>query len=743
MDVVFPIRTTIRFSQIVTSSNGTVLYSFLSDDDKWRMKIQPDEISPILKKAIIAKEDRWFYWHIGINPFAISRAFFNNIRKFKTTSGASTITMQVARLLQPKERTYINKLIEMFRAIQLELHYTKDEIFQMYCNLIPYGGNIEGVKAASILYFGKLPLQLTLSQATTLAIIPNRPTTLRIGETNSAIKTQRDIWLKRYLSDKDFPEQQINDALNEPMTVKRREAPRIAPHFALLMHNKYPNEPIIQTTLQVQSQINIQTLSTNYITRLRMLGIYNCCAIVINNKTHNVEAYLGSPDFNDKKHAGEVDGVQAIRSPGSALKPLIYAMGFDKGLLTPKLVVSDVPVNFDGYAPENYDQTFKGEVTIEQSLAQSLNIPAVTALHSIGVQQLAAKLSSCGFKSIKHDAKNVGLSLALGGCGVTLEEMARLYSGFANSGNVHSLRWRPNDTTSKFIRVVSSPSTYMITDILTQLTRPDLPVNYMASAHVPKIAWKTGTSYGRHDAWSIGYNTKYTVAVWVGNFSGDASPDLSGATSATPLLFDIFNSIDNGGSREWFNQPQELDFRIVCSESGLPPGEYCSSTIADYFIPTISPATPCMHMQEVYVSSDEKMSYCMSCLPQSGYKKILFRNYAPEIISYYRQEHITITLPPEHNPNCARVGYEFAPTITSPINGKQYIVNRNDKNPLMLSCLAANDVKHVYWFLNDKLISTSLPTEHVFIKPERGENKVSCSDDKGRNTDVTVMIEWE
>ncbi|MFN8367324.1 MAG: penicillin-binding protein 1C [Candidatus Kapaibacterium sp.] len=743
LDVLFPVPTTIRYSQIITSSNGTVLYSFLSDDDKWRMKIQPSEISPVLKQAIIAKEDRWFYWHIGINPLAVGRAFINNIRYFKITSGASTITMQVARLLEPKERTYFNKFREVFRALQLELHYSKDEIFQMYCNLIPYGGNIEGVKAASLLYFNKLPLQLTLSQATTLAIIPNRPTTLRIGETNPAIRTQRDVWLHRYQQAGDFPVNQITDALNEPLSLKRIEAPRLAPHFALLMHNKYPTEPIITTTLNVQSQVSVQTLSSNYITRMRMLGIYNCSVIVVNNQTHNVEAYLGSPEFNDKLHAGQVDGVQAVRSPGSALKPMIYAMGIDKGLLTPKMIVSDVPVNYDGYAPENYDQTFKGEVTVEQALAQSLNIPAVTALHIIGVPQLASKLSSCGFKSIKKDAKNVGLSLALGGCGVTLEEMARLYSGFANYGNVQALHWVPTDTSTKAIRVASPAATYMITDILTQLTRPDLPVTYQASARVPKIAWKTGTSYGRHDAWSIGYNTKYTVAVWVGNFSGEGSPDLSGATSATPLLFDIFNSIDNSLNREWFKQPQELDFRIVCSESGLTPGEYCTNTVADYYIPTISPATSCTHMKEVFVSADEKKSYCTSCLPQSGYKKILFRNYAPEILSYYRQEHITVTLPPEHNPDCQRVTQEYAPTITSPTNGKQYIVNRNDKNPLMLSCLTANDVKVVYWFLNDKLISTSPPTEHVFIKPERGENKISCSDDKGRNTDITVTIEWE
>lgn len=744
LDAFFPVPASqVHYSQIITASDGTVLYAFLSDDDKWRMKTELQEISPLLRKTIINKEDKWFYWHYGVNPIAIVRALFKNVLHLRTTSGASTISMQVARLLEPKPRTLWNKLLEAFRAVQLEWHYSKDEILQLYLNLVPYGGNIEGVKAASMLFFDRQPLQLSLAQVTTLAVIPNRPTTLRIGESNPEIQRQRDVWLQRFAENKVFSREQTDEAQREPCILRRSDVPHIAPHFAWRMRSRFPNEPIIRTRLNVHTQGKVQTLAYNYIQRLKFLGIHNCSAIVINNATRDVEAYLGSPDFNDKTNAGQVDGVQAVRSPGSALKPLVYAMAIDRGLLTPKTVVTDVPVNFDGYTPENFDETYKGTISVEKALALSLNIPAVKTLSEVGVQNFTQKLSQLGFKSIRADAKNVGLSLILGGCGVRLEEMAHLYSGFAREGMIYPLHWVQDDTSTSSSRMISPSASFMITEILTQLTRPDLPVNYQSSMHAPKIAWKTGTSYGRRDAWSIGYNKHYTIAVWVGNFSGNSIPDLSGSSSATPLLFDIFNALDYNAQGDWYAPPKELDFRIVCAESGLPPSDVCQSTVTDYFIPTVSPSQPCSHLKEVYVSPDEKTSYCTSCLPSSGYKKKLFENYPPELLTYYQAERITVNLAPEHNPECTRIFADHAPGILSPVNGKSYIVNRTDKEPMLLSCAAANDVKNVYWFVNDRLYKVAPPGDKVFFKPKRGENKISCSDDKGRNSNIYIQVEWE
>ncbi len=742
-DLIFPFQTNIHYAQIVTAADSSVVHAFLSADQKWRMKTELAEISPLLRSTIIRKEDRWFYWHPGVNPISLIRALGMNIRYLRTTSGASTITMQVARLLQPRRRTLWAKCVEAIHALQLELHYSKDEILQMYLNLVPYGGNLEGVKAASLLYFNCLPQQLSLAQVVCLSVIPNRPTTLRLGQQNTEIIIQRDKWLRRFDEQGVFEHSLIQDALLEPTVLKRVAIPHSAPHYALRMRSRFPSEPILYTTLNARAQHACMTLCFNYVQRTKMLGIYNCSVMVINNKTRNVEAYVGSADFDDREHAGQCDGVQAVRSPGSALKPLLYAAAFDAGLLTPKSIVSDVPIDYNGYAPENYDQSFHGAVTVEEALAQSLNIPAVKTLHDIGVQPFAKRLSTAGFRAINADAANVGLSLALGGCGVRLEEMARLYSCFACGGELKSLHWIPQDVDSSAKRLISPAASYMITEILTKLTRPDLPNNFLSAAHIPKVAWKTGTSYGRRDAWSIGYNKHYTIAVWVGNFSGEGIADLTGSTSATPLLFELFNTLDYNSRSDWYTAPKDLDFRIVCAESGLPPGEYCTQTVTDYFIPTVSPPQQCTHLVQVAVSDDGRMSYCTSCLPQGGYRKIMVRNYAPELLSYYKAEHVNVQIAPPHNPACMRVERENAPRISSPVDAKSYIVNQKDNAPLMLSCTVAPDVRDVYWYLNDKLIQQAKASEQLFIKPQRGRNKISCCDDKGRNTNVFVTIEWE
>ncbi len=770
LSLLFPLRTDIPFAPIVTARDGTVIHAFLADDDKWRMKTELHEISPMLRTALLHKEDKWFYWHFGVNPLAILRALVNNIQQRRTTSGASTLTMQVARMLENqhrqrqhpsskatvRERSIGNKLIEVFRALQLEITHSKSEILQLYLNLAPYGGNIEGVKAASLLYFGTLPEKLSLAQATTLAIIPNRPTTLKLDENNSVIRSERDKWLERLRREGVFPSTIIDDALREPTAIQRHDAPAtLAPHFAYRMKRLYPNESTIATTLDTRKQQSVQTLTQNVIRRLKMFGISNAAVLVVDNRTRAVEAYVGSPDYTDKSASGEVDGVRAVRSPGSALKPLVYALAMDKGLITPKTVLTDVPTNFDGYAPENFDRTYRGFVPAEKALINSLNIPAVKLLRGLGVGAFTETLANAGFEQIRSDGKKLGLSVVLGGCGVRLEEMAGLYSAFANYGNWKPLVFRKengavqqNDSQRTGNRIVSASAAFLLGEILTQLTRPDVPRNFGSTRHLPKVAWKTGTSYGRRDAWSIGYNKRYTVAVWVGNFSGVGVPELVGADIATPLLFDIFNAIDYNSPNDWFEPSPALDFRLVCSESGLPPGDGCDNQVMDYFLPRISGNAPCQHLKSVAVSADERFSYCPDCLPQTGYKMKRYPNLPPEMLALYTAENRAFERIPEHNPDCSRAaGSGAAPSIISLSDGKEYVVEKkaNGKaaSELLLTCHAANDVRTVYWFVNDKFLRSASPEERVFFTPERGFVKVSCSDDKGRNTNIWINVAWQ
>lgn len=757
-DALFPFSAQVEYSQTITDSQGKLLHAFLTNDDKWRMKTELSEITPEMRSAVLFKEDKWFCWHWGVNPVAVVRALLNNIIRGKRTSGASTITMQVARLLQPKRRSYGNKLVEMYRATQLEWHLSKDEILQLYLNLVPYGGNIEGIKSASVLFFDKLPNHLSIAEITTLAIIPNRPTTLRLGSNNGDIRAVRNEWLQRFANAQLFSQADITDALDEPLAATRREAPKLAPHFSYRTKRKYPQIANIHTDLAFDKQQKVEQLTSNYVRRLYTQHIRNAAVLVINNRTQAIEAYVGSADFNNSEDGGQCDGVTALRSPGSTLKPFLTALAFDAGIITPKLKITDVPINIMGYAPDNYDNKFNGYVSIEQALGLSLNVPFVKVLHKYGVTNFRKKMSDAGFLLFRNEKQKFGLSVILGGCGVTLEEMTRLYSRFAiaptpsteeeiaatilppaTNTNDTLPTLRPTGTNN----VLFSPeAAYIVTEILSQLTRPDLPRNIDNVKNMPRIAWKTGTSYGRRDAWSIGYNANYTVGVWVGNFSGEGVPELNGAQTATPLLFDIFNSIDTAPNPDWFAPPKGMSYRWVCPETGLPPEYYCTNQITDYYVPGVSVSRKCSHLCEVAVNINESFSYCTACTPTEGFKRKQYTAYPPELVAYYEREHIPYEKIPPHNPQCSRLFSGNMPVITSPIHGLEYLIDRADNQQIMLQCNVSNDVEKVYWYVNDAYIGEAKPTDRLFFDPQSGSNRVTCLDDKGRKSEAIVTIKF-
>jgi penicillin-binding protein 1C len=695
----------------------------------------------LLRKTIIAKEDKYFYYHPGVNPFAATRAVIKNIFRMKRTSGASTITMQVARALEHRNRSIGAKLVEIFRALQLESKYSKDEILQLYLNLLPYGGNLEGVKAASLLYFNKNPDHLSLAEITALSIIPNRPSSLVIGKNNELIVMERNRWLKKFAAEKVFTEKEIEDALAEPLTATRNSVPHFAQHFSNKLYKQGGYS--YQTHLDLNTQLKTEKLVSDYIRTQKLHNINNAAVVVIDNKTHRVITYVGSASFSDTTDGGQVNGAAAVRQPGSTLKPLLYALCIDEGILTPKMVMNDVAVNYDGYTPENYDQKFNGYVTAEYALEHSLNIPAVKNLRMLGKDKLVQKLSACNFKQIQKDRNKLGLSMILGGCGTTLEELTGLFSAFANDGvYVEPTYYRSDRDRQTGNTVVSPEAAFMINDILSKVNRPDFPLNWQATERMPKIAWKTGTSYGRRDGWSIGYNKKFTVGVWVGNFSGVGVPDLSGANTATPLLFKIFNTIDYDSDEEWFTQPEDCETRVVCSETGLPPADHCSNKVMDYFIPMISPTKRCNNLQEVFLSADERISYCKNCVPESGYKKKTFKITEPEMQAWFGENKIAYSRVPQHNPGCETIFKGNAPSITSPAHGSEYLISKKNKEPLQLTCKTATDVSRVFWYINNKFYKASSPGEKLFFMPDEGPVKISCTDDKGRNRDIRIMVRY-
>jgi penicillin-binding protein 1C len=462
----------------------------------------------------------------------------------------------------------------------------------------------------------------------------------------------------------------------------------------------------------------------------------------MDNKTSKVITYVGSGSFTDTTDGGQVNGAAAIRQPGSTLKPLLYGLCIDEGLLTPKMVINDVPVNYNGFAPENYDQKFNGSVTVEYALEHSLNIPAVKGLQLLGKERLVNKLSGIDFKQITKDGTKLGLSMILGGCGTTLEQLTGLFSAFANDGIYSTPQFIQSDAPKKKTSLLSSSSAYMITDILSKVTRPDFPLNWQATERMPKIAWKTGTSYGRKDAWSIGYNKQFTIGVWVGNFSGAGVPDLSGANTATPLLFKLFNTVDYDNNGDWFSPPDDCNLRQVCSETGLLPGPSCTNVVMDYFIPLTSPTTVCQHLQEIKVSADSSISYCNTCAPATGYIKKRYRLIAPEMQDYFLTNNIVFQKVPAHNPDCEKIFRGDGPQITSPLNGSEYFINKKDPEPLQLMANTGNDVSKVYWYINNQFYKITSAGEKQFFVPAEGAVKISCTDDKGRNKNIWITVKY-
>ncbi len=746
LDLLFPFRVDIAYSPVVEARDGTVLHAWLAKDEQWRIKASLKEISPEFKKAIIFKEDKYFYDHPGVNPVALCRALFNNLFHLRRTSGASTITMQVVRMLHPESRTYFHKFIEMFGAAQLELHYSKDEILDMYCNLLSYGGNIDGIKTASLIYFNKTPDQLSLAEATALTVIPNRPNSLRPGKNDHELVIERNKWLTNFKNEKLFAGSEIRDALSEPFSGKRQHAPDQVPQFAWRMHSKNISQEKIRSTLDKTIQQKTELIVSNYVQQLKSRNVNNAAVLVVNNKTHEVIAYVGSSDFHDRDNNGQVDGVQALRSPGSTLKPLLYGLCFDAGLITPKTMLEDVPLNVAGYAPENYDLNFRGLVTAENALKNSLNIPAVELLNQLGLKNFLSTLSSAGFTDAWKNRNKEGLSVILGGCRVRLDELTSLYSCLANDGMYYPLMWalpgKKSDSLLQGIRILSPASDYMVTQILSTLLRPDLPNAYESAENIPKIAWKTGTSYGRRDAWSVGYNKSYTIGVWIGNFSGEGVPDLSGASVATPLLFKLFNAIDYNAQNDWQEMPKGLGFRLVCVKTGKVPNDFCTDQVMDYYIPGVSGNEKCDHLKQVWLSADEKYSYCTSCLPPSGYKTKFFENISPELASFYKSKHIAFERIPPHNPACTREFNGRAPIITSLNDGMVYVIMDKQEQQLTLSCSPANDVSQVYWYVNDKFFSAAKPHQKIFFNPTTPNIKISCADDKGRNTNIEIKVKF-
>ena len=527
----------INYSKVVLDRKGEILSVFLNNEEEFHIKYD-GEVPETLKTAVINYEDKKFYSHSGVDYPRILKSFFNNMTGRKKM-GASTISMQVVKLLEPKKRTYFNKLVEVVKAYKLESEFSKEEILKIYLNNVPYGSNIVGYSGAIKMYFNKEVKDLSYAEATLLAVLPNSPGILNLKKNNDKLETKRNRLLKTLLDRKLIDERQYKFSLLEKFPNKIYYYEKKAPQFSIFLKNRYP-EKIIKSTLDYNLQKKLEKIVHDYSNAMKDVGINNAAVLVVNNKTKEVLAYVASQDFYDKRNNGEIDGLQAKRSPASLLKPFLFALSIDDGLIVPDSIYPDVPIYFGNFYPKNSSNTFTGMVKIEEALIKSLNIPFVKLLSDYGVDRFYYFLeNNDNYPEDRFD--KYGLSLILGTREMRPVDIAKLYMGLANYGKVSNLKYTLTEDKPKEYQQFSRGASYLTLETLSRVVRPG---NEKLYSEQRPISWKTGTSYGMKDAWSVGVSPDYTVLVWLGNFNQKSIFSLSGVETAGNLLFKVFNIVD-------------------------------------------------------------------------------------------------------------------------------------------------------------------------------------------------------
>jgi penicillin-binding protein 1C len=554
-----PLGRDLEFSRVVLDRNGHLLRSYVTSQGRWRLPATRQQVDPRFFDVLLAYEDKRFFQHHGVDPLAFGRAALQFVTHGHIVSGGSTITMQVARLLEPRrERSLYVKLREAVRAIELERVLTKDEILDLYLTLAPYGGNLEGIRAASLAYFGKEPRRLTLGEAALLVALPQSPERRRPDRFHAAAKAARDRVLDRMARHGKFSPAEIERARIEPVPHARKKLPMIAPHAADDALATAPNRRVITLTIDRGLQKTLEALARD---RARALGPDMSVAImVVDNASGEVLARVATPNYFDERRAGQVDLTRAVRSPGSALKPFIYGLGFEDGLIHPETLIEDRPLRYGSYAPENFDLTFQGTVTVRRALQQSLNVPAVAVLEAVGPSRLTARLAEAGAELVLPHREAPGLALGLGGVGIRLCDLTMLYAGVARGGAVQPLREELDAPKLGARRLLDPVAAWYVANIL-QGSPPPL------NAAGGRIAFKTGTSYGYRDAWAVGFDGRRTIGVWVGRPDGAPVSGLFGRGAAAPILFDAFAR----GPQPLASLPPAPPGALITTTAKLPP----------------------------------------------------------------------------------------------------------------------------------------------------------------------------
>lgn len=747
------LQDTLPVSRIVYDQNGKLLRLTLAKDDRYRLWVPLKQISPAFIKAVLLHEDQWFYYHLGTNPYGIARGAVVTYILHGHRQGGSTITMQLARLLyQLNTKTPWGKAKQIYYATKLELFYSKKDILEAYLNLAPYGGNIEGIQTASLIYFNKNASALNAPEALLLAVIPQEPNLrLRCKNHDTCSITNKHLldararlytqWIATYAID-----QQTSALMELPLILRpTSKLPFEAPHFVEQVLNTHQTQSKITTTLDLTLQHILEQQLTSYTYSNHSFGIDNAAALLVDVNDISVKAMIGSADYFNRTISGQINGTLIRRSPGSSLKPFIYGLGFDQGILHPQTILYDIPMSFSGYTPENFDSHFAGPLTATRALNLSRNIPAVWIDSKLSHPSFYQFLGNANIRHLKSE-QYYGLSLALGGEEISMQQEATLYALLGHQGKLRPLRFLLNDPVEDGKALLSNEARFMVLDILSKNKRPDETTSAIASPF--PISWKTGTSSGFRDAWTAGLFSHYVLIVWIGNFDNSSNMNSTGIKTAAPLFFNIINAlrpiIKTKDITAW-KAPKTLKKVQICLASGDLPNRWCHQTGYTWFIPGVSPIKVSTLHQPVMI---DNMTGKVACPPFEG-KQIhteIFEFWPSEVLSIFKQAGLSYRSPP--NDQACKKEYKNTrpPHIRSPRSSQTYMLRSTTEDhtttSIALNANADGNIYHLYWFANHTFLGETTPNKPLFWQPQLvGNYHISVTDDQGQSDSVNIKID--
>ena len=750
----------VPYSTVVTDRNEELLGARIASDGQWRFpprKTTPEKI----KQCLITFEDKHFHHHWGVNPLSIGRAIYQNTKHKRIISGGSTLTMQTIRLSRNESRTFGEKIIEMIWATRLEFRASKEEILSMYVSHAPFGGNVVGLDAAAWRYFGHSAEELSWAESAMLAVLPNAPAMIHLSKGRKMLLSKRNRLLKQLLEEKIIDSSTYELAVTEPLPDEPHPLPQIAPHLVSHFY-KERNGQYTRSTIDRGIQTHIEDLAERWSNEFNRSDIRNLAILVIDIPANQVIAYCGNVHFDRKQSGNQVDVIQAPRSTGSILKPFLYYAMLQEGSLLPDMLLPDIPININGFTPQNFSLQYEGAVPASEALARSLNIPAVMMLQRYGVPKFHNFLQQTGFKTITRPSSHYGLSLILGGAEATLWDVTNVYAQMgralvpdltprltkekeakiteAKDEDEEEKEEKEEKKTARHTYIWDKGAVWQTFNALKEVNRPE-EIDWKSIPSMQAIAWKTGTSYGFRDAWAVGVTPRYAIGVWVGNATGEGKPGLVGAQTAGPVLFDIFNYLP---ASSWFERPTGVFVDAeVCRQSGHLKGRFCEETDTVLILPAGLRTDACPYHHLITLAADEKHRVYENCANTEPIFQKSWFTLPPVWEWYYKQHHPEYRPLPPFKAGCGEDTFQPMQFIYPPINAHIKLPKQLDgsKGFLTVELAHIDPNATVFWHLDDTYLMQTQDFHKISLQPASGKHSLTAVDGEGNTVSTTFFIE--